>query len=84
MGQIIFGVRDNKIGVPNRIVAVAGPRFLGRSNARSLLDCFESSLGSRETDEMFVEIVEPPAQSDRSVSCGIGCNKNELDLIGHT
>ena len=83
MGSIVFCVRDNKIGVPNRIVAVARPRSLCRRNTRGLLDCFESSFGSRETDEMFVEIVEPLAQSYRGVSCGIGCNKNELDLIGH-
>ena len=52
MGQIVFCVRDNKIGVPNRIVAIAGHRFLGWRNARSLLDCFESSFGSREADKM--------------------------------
>lgn len=84
MGQIVFCVRDNKIGVPNRIVAVAGPRFLRRRNARGRLDCFESSFGSSEADKMFIEIVEPPAQFHRGVPCGIGCNKNELDLIGHT
>ena len=83
MGQIVFCVRDNKIGVPNRIVAIAEPRFLGWRNARSLLDCFESSFGSREADKMFIEIVEPPAQFHRGVSCGIGGNKNELDLIGN-
>jgi len=82
MGQIVFCVRDNKIGVPNRIVA--GPGFLGRRNACSLLDCFESNFGSREADKMFIEIVEPPAQFHRGVSCGIDGNKNELDLIGHT
>src|SRR5215470_3945607 len=84
MGQIVFCVRDNKIGVPNRIVAIAEPRFLGWRNARSLLDCFESSFGSREADKMFIEIVEPPAQFHRGVSCGIGGNKNELDLISNT
>ena len=29
MGQVIFGVRHNKIGVGNRIIAVVGLRFLG-------------------------------------------------------
>ncbi len=33
---------------------------------------------------MFIEIVEPPAQFHRGVPCGIGGNKNELDLIGNT
>jgi hypothetical protein len=84
MGQIIFGVRDNKIGVPNRIVAVAGPRFPRPRNACGRLDCFESSFGSSEADKMFIEIVEPPAQFHRGIPCGIGGDKNEFDLIGNT
>ena len=84
MGQIVFCVRDNKIGVPNRIVAVAGRSFLGRRNPRNLLGRRESSFGSREADKMFIEIVEPAAQVHRGVACGIGGNKNELDLIANT
>src|ERR1700751_1776184 len=61
MGQIVLCVRDNKIGVPNRIVAVAGPRLLGWRNARSLLDCFDRSFGSREADKMLIKIVDAPA-----------------------
>ena len=33
---------------------------------------------------MSIEIVEPPAQFHRGVPCGIGGDKNELDLIGNT
>ena len=62
VGQIVFGVRENKIGVRNRIVAVTRPCFVGRRNPRSLLNRLESSFGSREADKMFIEIVEPPAQ----------------------
>src|SRR5712664_3761267 len=57
MGQIVFGVCDNKIGVRNRIVAAAGRCFAGQRNPRGLLDRLESSFGSRETDKMSVEIV---------------------------
>jgi len=81
MGQIVFGVHDNKIGVRNGMVTGL---CVGQRDARSLLDHRESSLGSREADKVFTEIVEPPAQLHRSVVCGVGSYKNEFDLIGHT
>src|SRR5207253_5037399 len=60
------------------------PAFPPRRSSDLLLDRRESSLGSREADKVFTEIVEPPAQLHRSVVCGVGSYKNEFDLIGHT
>ncbi len=80
MGQIVFGVHHNKIGVRDGMVAGL---CVGQRNARSLLNRRESSLGSREADKAFIEIVEPPAQLRRSVVRGIRSDKNEFDLIGH-
>ena len=84
MGQIVFGVRDNKIGMSHGVISPRGPGLLGRRNARSLLGRVESSFVSGEADKMFIETVEPAAQFHGGVPCGIGGHKNELDLIGDT
>ena len=47
MSQIVLGVRDNKIGVHNRVIAIAGYCFASRRNPCSLLDSLESSFSSR-------------------------------------
>ena len=64
MGQIVFGVRDNKIGVGNSVVP-GRPGLLGQRNARSFLDRLKSSFVSGEADKMFIETVEPAAQFRR-------------------
>jgi len=55
--QVVSGIRDNKVGVGNRIVPVARVRLLGYRNPGSLLDCIESSRGSSEANKTSVEIV---------------------------
>jgi len=82
MGQIVSGIRNNKIGVGDSIVAVALFCLVSRGDSRSLLNRFDSRFASREAGKMFIEIVQPPAQFLRRVPCRIRRNKNELDLIG--
>ena len=81
MSQVVFRVCEHKIRVRNCVVPVGEAGFLGRSNPRSPLDRLDSSFGSREADKTSIKQIKPPAQYRGSVTCGIGGNKNQLDLI---
>ena len=60
MGQIVFGVRDDKIRVGNCSNSCReAPCLSGRRNPRSLLDRLDGSFSSGEADKMFIETVEP-------------------------
>jgi hypothetical protein len=83
MGQIVFRVRDNKIGVHHCVIAVAGISFPGRRNSGRVLHCMESGFASRQTDKSFIKVVEPPAEYLWGVTRGIGGHENELHLIGN-
>lgn len=83
MGEIVFGVRDDKVGVRHSIVPVAGPCLVSRRNSSSLLDRLNISFVSREAGKMSVEIVQPLTQLCRGVPRGIGGDKHELDVISH-
>jgi hypothetical protein len=84
VGQIVFRVRENKIGVRNCIVHFGEPGFPGRRSPRRLLGCFDGGFGSRQTNKAIVKLIEPAAQHRGNVTCGIGGHKNKLDLIRDT
>ena len=83
MGQIVFGVRDNKIGMGHRVISTGCPDFWA-TGTPAPSGPLESSFISGEADKMFIETVEPAAQFRGGIPCGIGGHKNEFDLIRDT
>jgi hypothetical protein len=80
MGEIVFGVGENKYRMADFVVPIGTDRFCGRRDPGSPLGCLDGGLGAGQTDETLIEIIEPRAQHLSSIARRIG--RVERTLIG--
>ncbi len=81
MGQIVFRVGEDKIGVTDGIVPIGKRCFSGGRDARSLLGGVDSGFASGQADKTLIKKIQPGAQYFWGVSCRIRGDKDQLDLI---
>jgi hypothetical protein len=84
MAQIVLRVHENKICVRNSVVSVTRAGLPRRGHAGKPLNGLKHIFGSRKSYKTSIEIVEPSAQNDWGVPCGIRGYEDKLHLISDT